>query len=169
MDQKGGLDNNSGLTSHTSHNYLERLYVWPGRSWCLFSCSLHISCPTSTIFMYTVHTGLTFLRSCRSPQPVLAYQSGDEEHVPLLVSLVTNKSLTSISHSPWGQRLPPCPACHLWYTGCRSRTLLQMCKLPHPLNHRCLCCWLWALSLIVKLGNCRPCKPMEGCLTIYIT
>ena len=26
-----------------------------------------------------------------------------------------------------------------------SQTLLQMCQVPHPLNHWCLCCWLWVL------------------------
>ena len=26
---------------------------------------------------------------------------------------------------------------------CRYGTLLQACKLPHPLNRGCLCCWLW--------------------------
>ncbi|XP_049554100.1 translation initiation factor IF-2-like [Orcinus orca] len=37
------------------------------------------------------------------------------------------------------RRQPPCPDCWLPHTmGCRSRTLLQTCKL-HPLNH-CLCC-----------------------------
>ena len=28
---------------------------------------------------------------------------------------------------------------------CHPRTLLQTCKLPHPLDHWCLCHWLWAL------------------------
>ena len=30
--------------------------------------------------------------------------------------------------------------------GCCSRTLLQTCKFHYPLNHGCLCCWLWAFE-----------------------
>ena len=30
-----------------------------------------------------------------------------------------------------------------------SGTLLQTCKLPHPLNHRCLCRCLWALCWVL--------------------
>ena len=44
-------------------------------------------------------------------------------------------------------------------TGNRSRTLLQTCKRPCPWNHWCLCCWLWALSSVLKLGKCRPSRP----------
>ena len=43
--------------------------------------------------------------------------------------------------------------------GCRSRTLLQTGKLPHPLHHWGLCCWLWALSSFLKLSKHRPCRP----------
>ena len=32
-----------------------------------------------------------------------------------------------------------------------SRTLLRTCNIPHPLSHRCLCHWLQALSLVLKL------------------
>ena len=37
-------------------------------------------------------------------------------------------------------------SCYLQHElGCRSRTLLQMCKIPHRLNHWCLYHWLcWA-------------------------
>ena len=39
-------------------------------------------------------------------------------------------------HFPQEQTLPPCPACCSLHTvGCSSLTLLQACKLLHPLNH----------------------------------
>ena len=45
--------------------------------------------------------------------------------------------------------------------GCHSRTLLQTCKLPHPLNHWCLCYWLQVLSSVLRLSKHRPCRPVE--------
>lgn len=32
------------------------------------------------------------------------------------------------------------------------------CKFPHPINHWCLCRWLWVLSLIQWLGNDKDCE-----------
>ena len=36
-----------------------------------------------------------------------------------------------------------------------------MHKHPHPLNHWCLCCSLWVLSSVLKLGKCWPCRPVQ--------
>ena len=56
----------------------------------------------------------------------------------------------------WEWGLLPCPAHHLLHTvRCCSRT----CKLPDPLNHWCLCCWLRALSSVLKLGRHSVCSP----------
>ena len=45
----------------------------------------------------------------------------------------------------------------------RSRTfLLQMYRIPWPINYWCLNIWFWALSLVLRLGNYRACGPMEG-------
>ena len=43
-----------------------------------------------------------------------------------------------------------------------SRILLQMCEIPHPLNHWCLCCCLQAFCSILNLGKHRYCQPV-GC------
>ena len=59
------------------------------------------------------------------------------------------------SPSPWEWGQPPCPAS-------LSRTLLQTCRLPSPLNHWCLCCWLQAFSSVFRLGECRFIGPV-GC------
>ena len=37
------------------------------------------------------------------------------------------------------------PRAAAYIVGCCSRTLLQTCKISHPLNHWCLCRWLRAL------------------------
>lgn len=53
-----------------------------------------------------------------------------------------------------------CLAIHsLHMTGCCSRTLLSRRKLPHSLNHWYLCCWLQAISSVLKLGKHRPSRP----------
>lgn len=43
-----------------------------------------------------------------------------------------------------------------------SRTLLQMCRLPHPLHHWCCYCRFQTLSSVIKLGKYWPCRPV-GC------
>ena len=43
---------------------------------------------------------------------------------------------------------------------CRSRTLsFQLCNIFHLLNFWCLCHWLWAFSLVLRLGKYRACRP----------
>ena len=86
------------------------------------------------------------------------YQRDSEGRASLLVSVVTNESTWCNSpykwHTPlpsthleWSQ--PPHPAHHLPYmVRCHFRTLFQMCKLPYPLNHWCLCCWLPAFFFL---------------------
>ena len=76
---------------------------------------------------------------------------------PLLVSLATDEpTLRSIvpitSPSSWKGKFLLYAACYLPHTlRCRSRTLLQTHKILHPSNHWCLCCCLWALSLVLRL------------------
>ena len=70
---------------------------------------------------------------------------------PLKIVLCSLYILSLVTDEPtWHQFLPvasPCPQPSAAYTvGCHFRTLLQTCKLLHPLNHWCLCHWLWALS-----------------------
>ena len=92
-------------------------------------------------------------------------QMDDEGHVSLKVFPVTDeptwcKSPLSLVTSP-PRRLLSCPDHRLLHmVGCSPRPLLQMCELPHPLNHWCLCCWLQALSLVLKLGKQRPYGPV---------
>ena len=44
--------------------------------------------------------------------------------------------------------------------GCHSRPCFRLVSSPiHQTIDISLCCWLWALSLILKLGKHRPCKP----------
>lgn len=81
------------------------MYVWSGHSKCLFSCSLYISCLTSACFTYTLLRRVTFLHTCPMPQPMtvlaleqniatlIAYQRDGENHVALLVSLVTDEPI----------------------------------------------------------------------------
>lgn len=57
-------------------------------------------------------------------------------------------------HLQW--RLLLCPACDLLHVvGCPSRISLQMCKIPHLLNHWCLCHWFWALSSVWGWASTR--------------
>ena len=76
--------------------------------------------------------------------------------------------VTSHTSSSPQWRLPPL-ATHLllYMVGCHPRTLLQTCKLPHPLDHWCLCRWLWALFSVRKLSKCRFCGSV-GCNPTYI-
>ena len=46
--------------------------------------------------------------------------------------------------------------------GCCSRILLQTYTIPYPLNHWWLCQQLWFLSLVLRLGKHRPCRPVRG-------
>ena len=43
--------------------------------------------------------------------------------------------------------------CCTWW--CCSRTLVQTSKNPLPFKPWCLCCHLWAFSLVVRLGKYR--------------
>ena len=75
-------------------------------------------------------------------------------------SLTSILPLTGNLPFPPEWRLPPCPARRPPLTvGCRSKTLLHTSKLPHPLNHWCLCHRLWAVYSVLKLGNYRACRP----------
>lgn len=91
---------------------------------------------------------------------------------PSLVPLVTNEPTWYHSHSYWPSLLPvgsersllSCPTRRLSFmVGRCSRTLFQTVSSPHPLSHWCLCCWCWALSLILKLGKYRPPRPARCC------
>ena len=88
---------------------------------------------------------------------------------PDINSSITGK-FPSLSH-PLEQRLPTHPSRHLLHQGeCYSRTWLQTslnsmsipCQLPSPLNHSCLCCWLWGLSSPLKLGKACGCGQQGG-------
>ena len=152
--------------------------VWSGHSRWLFPCFLYTLCPTSGCSTYAHgHTADLPAYLPQAPSNDCSYQRGSEE-LALLVSLVLlrppdiNSPVTGNlppspdSHS--GSKdshhiLPPCSAYQPLHTvGCRSRTLLPMCKLPHPLNYSCLCCWLRALSLVLRLGKHRPCRPVRS-------
>ena len=92
---------------------------------------------------------------------------------PSIVSLVTNEPTWCNSPCKWHP--PPthgvktatmsvCPLLHM--VGCHSKALFQMCKSPYSLSHSHLCCWLQALSLTLKLGKHRPCRPKRCSPTI---
>ena len=75
----------------------------------------------------------------------------------------SNPPITGNLPFPQEQRPRPGPARCLPHTvESRCRTLLQTCQLPFPVNHPCSCCWLQALSLVLKLAKCRPCR-CRGC------
>lgn len=68
---------------------------------------------------------------------------------------------SSIHPPHWKRKQLPCPAGHLPHTmRCCSRTLVQTCKVPHPLNRGCLCPWLWASASVLMLGKYRACRPL---------
>ena len=97
----------------------------------------------------------------------IVYQRSGERCTPLLVSLATNEptwchfpqspsspgskdcshNLPTICHTPWGFPPGPCFGC---------------VRSPYPLNHCYFCCWLQALSLVLRLGKYRAYKPV-GC------
>ena len=89
---------------------------------------------------------------------------GAMRHVPTCWFLCSPMSQRDIS-SPktgnlllhWRGRTPPHPAHILQHmVGYGSRTMLQTCVIPDALNHWWICPWLWALSLILKLGKGFP-------------
>ena len=41
------------------------------------------------------------------------------------------------------------------------QSLLQTQKIPYPINQGCLCCCLWALPSVSKLGNYKACQPVR--------
>lgn len=89
---------------------------------------------------------------------------------PLKIVLCSLYMLALVTdETTWHQFLPvasPCPQPSAAYTvGCHFRvTLLQTCKLLHPLNHWCLCHWLgffvwswgWASTGLYRPAGCRP-------------
>lgn len=99
---------------HVNLNSVFQRYM--GRSpyncwWCLFSCSLYITCLTSACFSCNLCTWLTFLGNLpQAPVNDYSYQS-----MPLLVSLVTNDPiwcgqslLYSLPANTAAQSCPPC-------------------------------------------------------------
>ena len=90
-----------------------------------------------------------------APAGDCSYQRGGEGRTLLLISLVTvsppdvNSPVTGSLPFPLGAKTAAA-SCLLSasHGECRSRTLLQTCKLPHPLNHWRLCCWLQVLQLL---------------------
>ena len=70
--------------------------------------------------------------------------------------------LESTVFKSWAKgRLPPCPALpstHCTWWGAAPGPCFRR-KLPHSLNHWYLCCWLQALSSVLKLGKHRPSRP----------
>ena len=64
--------------------------------------------------------------------------------------------------------LPPTPttedtmSCLPSTMGCCPRTFCFRggWKIPYPINHWWLGCHLWALSLVLRLGNCKACRPL---------
>ena len=131
-----------------------------------------IPCSTSAYFTCTLFTWLTFLHTCPRSQVWLVVALG--QNSPFCLSKVWlgaylsvafpgnwKANLTSIS--PITGNLPLLPevktaamSCLLHTVWCCSRTLLQTDKFPHSLNCWSLCCWLWALSLVLKLVKYRP-------------
>lgn len=72
---------------------------------------------------------------------------------------------------PWTKTASMSCSCLLQLVECCSRTLPQMCKVFHPLKYWCLCCWLWVLSSVLKLGKCRLCRPARcspTCITVVV-
>ena len=55
--------------------------------------------------------------------------------------------LPTICYTGWGIALGPC---------------FRHVSSPHPLDHWCLCCWFWALSLLLRLGKDMTWRPV-GC------
>ena len=75
-----------------------------------------------------------------------------------VIAPVTGNLRTLLPGQEW--KLPLCTV------RCCSRTLLQMRKISHPLNHWCLCHWLQAFCLDLRLGKCRPWRPMGYSRTV---
>lgn len=117
----------------------------------------------SACFTYTLLSRLIFPHTCPRPRPVTVLIKGVERVVPLLVSLVTTPSPLHLYMYIEQWRLPPCLTHQLPHTvRGHSRTLLQTRKLPYPLDHWCLLLLPLPLSLVLKLGEYRSCRPV-GC------
>ena len=123
---------------------LSHIIVWSGHSRWLFSCSLYIPCSTCAYFTYTL-THMTDLPTYlpQAPASDFSYQRASEGYAHLLVSLIMSQSELN---PPYNSILPVHPyplspkqrllprSAQTWWGVC-SRTLLQTCKIPHPLNH----------------------------------
>ena len=122
-------------------------------------CLLHLYLTHMTDLPGEINSSLTYFQA---PASDCSYQRGGEACAPLLVMSPSdiNSPISGNLPFPREWRLLPCPAPYT--VGCRSRTLFQMGELPHPLNYWWLCCWLPALSLVLKLGKHRACRPV-GC------
>ena len=57
------------------------------------------------------------------------------------------------------------PAVYRTWLGVAPGPCFRLVSFPYPLNHWCLCCWLWARSLALKLAKPRACRPAGCCLT----
>ena len=78
---------------------------------------------------------------------------------PLLVSLVNNEP--TVISSPITGNLPLPKRSEGWGAG-QSRTLLQSCKFSPSIKPLSLWGWFQALSLVLKLGKYRACRPVGG-------
>lgn len=107
----------------------------------------------------------------QTPARAASHQKGSKRHAPLPVFMVTDELIDV--NSPYNCSPPPASGSEDCRTSCllpaaHSGESLQdlasdgCVRNPYPLNHRCLCHWLRDLSLVLKLGEYRPCRP-EGC------
>ena len=86
---------------------------------------------------------------------------------PSTVSLVTNKPTWHQFPDNWWTATLPIPTevkTDSMPIICCTKSLQDLAsdfKFPHPLNHWCLCYWLWALSSVLKLEKHRVYMPVE--------
>ena len=130
-------------------------------------------CP---LHLYSTHSTDLPTYLPQAPASDCSFQRGGEGRAPLLVSLVTNEptwrqfpyNWPSPHHHPQRPRSKDgchvLPAiCHTWWWWGVAPGPCFRSKLPHPLNHWCLC--RWALSLVLKLDKYRPYRSAGCCPT----
>lgn len=131
------------------HDLWYFLFVSSGHSrWLL---SVH-SLPDQCLLLPTPYTHDSYpTYFVQAPVSDCSHQKAWWGMYPSAISLVTPYKLTISSHQEWRLLLIlPTTAAHGRVLSLRT-LLFQMCKPPHSLNHWCLCCWLWALSWVLKL------------------
>lgn len=134
----------------------------------LFSCSLYL--PIEQGLLHLHPTDLTDLPTCPRAQIMIGLTSATKikgQWGTCPSSGFPGDQWVSLTSIPpiTGNLSSPSEGCHhvvsrVYCTrwGVAPGLCLGQISSSHPFNHWCVCCWLQAPSLVLKLGKDRACK-----------